>query len=247
MKKMIAPNHTEMRNSYSRTATRLPDLGSLLLQLEIFQGLDPDELATSFAEMEVRHYPAGSVIFMPQEASCEHLYILRKGRVEMYRLTAGGKRLITRQILPGGVFGVRGLLGRKMQKNFAEAVEDSTICIISRDQFLAYLQRRPELMLRLLETVCERLRLLEERLVEAVYNPVNVRLAYFLLSNADPASGVVENITHEEIGNRIGAVRQTVTETLSLMRKQGLIMVEPKKIRITNRSGLEQMIQGTES
>ena len=45
-------------------------------------------------------------------------------------------------------------------------------------------------MLRILENVCSRLYLLEERLVEAVYNPVNVRLAYFLLTNADD-SGVL--------------------------------------------------------
>jgi CRP/FNR family cyclic AMP-dependent transcriptional regulator len=194
--------------------------------------------------VEVRTYPAGSIVFIPEDPSCERLYILLLGRVDLYRLTTSGKRLVTRQILPGSVFGVRGLLGRIMQKNFAEAVEDSIISIITQEQVLALLKRRPELTLRILEMVCSRLYLLEERLVETVYNPVSVRLAYFLLTNANSVSGVLTNITHEEIGNTIGSARQTVTETLSLMRKQGLVMTKPKQIQIINRHGLQEIIQG---
>ncbi len=91
----------------------------------------------------------------------------------------------------------------------AEAIEDSIVCIITREQILALLKRRPEVTLRILEMVCSHLYLLEERLVETVYNLVSVRLAYFLLTNADSTTGVLTNITQEEIGNTIGAVRQT--------------------------------------
>ena len=112
---------------------------------------------------------------------------------------------------------------------------------------MALLKRQPDLTLRILETVCNRLRLLEERLVDTVYNPVRVRLAYFLLTGVDSASGILTNVTHEEIGNTIGAVRQTVTETLGLMRKQGLILTKPKQIRIINRHGLEEIIRDSQS
>jgi CRP/FNR family transcriptional regulator len=211
---------------------------------DIFKGLKPEELALLFERMEVRAFPEGSLIFMPEDSSCENLYLLNQGQVEMYRLTAGGKRLVTRHISPGGVFGVRGLFGRDMQKNFAEAKEDSTIGVITREQVLEYLQYHPDLMLRILENVCSRLYLLEERLVEAVYNPVMVRLAYFLLTNTDNKSGILTDVTHEEIGNRIGAVRQTVTENLSLLRKQGLIQTKPRMIRIIDRCRLEDVIRG---
>ncbi len=213
---------------------------------DIFKGLKSEELALLFESMELRAYPAGSLIFMPEGSSCENLYLLNRGQVEMYRLTANGKRLVIRRILPSGVFGVRGLLGRSMQKNFAEALEDSTIGVISREKVLEHLYRHPDLMLRILENIVSRLYLLEERLVEAVYNPVIVRLAYFLLTNTDIESGVLTDITHEEIGNRIGAVRQTVTENLSLLRKQGLIQTQPGQIRVINRQNLEKIIQGSE-
>ncbi len=214
---------------------------------DFFKGLKPEELAPLFNKVEKRKYPAGSLIFMPEESSCERLYLLSRGQVEMYRLTASGKRLVTRHILPGGIFGIRGLLGRSMQKNFAEATEDSTVGVITREQVLEHLKRQPDLMLRILENVCSRLYFLEERFVEAVYNPANIRLAYFLLANTDAASGVLNGITHEEIGNRIGAVRQTVTENLNFFKKQGLIAIKSKQVRIIDRQKLEQFIQGSEA
>ena len=170
---------------------------------------------------------------------------MRQGQVDLYQLTPSGKRLVTRRVLPGSVFGVMGLLGRTMQEDFAEATTYSVICTITRERILLLLKRHPDLMLRMLEIVGKRLCLLEERFTEAVYSPVRVRVAHFLLTNANPASGLLTDVTHEEIGNTIGAVRQTVTESLSLMRKQGLILTGPKEIRIIDRKKLEEIILGS--
>jgi CRP-like cAMP-binding protein len=203
------------------------------------------ELGLFFDNVETQYYPAGTILFTPEDSG-ERLYILRQGLVDLFRVTSSGKRLVTRQILPGSVFGIMGLLGQSMQGNFAEASEDSSICVITRENVLEMLKQHPDITLRLLEIVGRRLRLIEERLVEAVYSPVRVRLAHFLLTNADSASGVLNNLTHEEIGDTIGAVRQTVTETLGLLRKQGLIQTKPKRIRVINRHGLEEIVKSSE-
>jgi CRP-like cAMP-binding protein len=203
-------------------------------------------LSTLFEDVELQTCPAGTILFTPEDP-CEVLYILREGRVELYRITASGKRLVTGQIMPGSVFGVMGLLGQSIEGDFAETTEDSSICTLTRDDVLRVLKRRPDIALRMLEIVGNRLRLLEERFVEAVYSPVEVRLAHFLLTYADSASGDLANITHEEIGDTIGAVRQTVTETLGLMRKRGLIRTGPRHIQIIDRHGLKAIAQGSES
>ena len=222
-------------------------IGDLLHEIEMFQGLPPDELASVFDVAEVRTYPAGSLIFMPGQEHGEKIYALKQGLVRQYRLTPGGKRLITRLISPGSVFGVRVLLGRVIQEDFTEAVEDSTVYIMTGEQVLDLLKRRPELTLKFLEMVYKRLQLLEERLVAAAYNPVRTRLAYFLLNNAELSTGVVSKLSHEDIGNIIGAVRQTITETLGELKKQGVIEIEHKRIRIINRNKLERILNGVES
>jgi CRP/FNR family transcriptional regulator len=134
-----------------------------------------------------------------------------------------------------------------MQENFAEAIEDSYIYVVTREHVLSLLKRQPDLTLRILEIVSDRLRLVEKRLLEAVYSPVNVRLANFLLASADPVSGVMTNISHEEIGNTIGAARQTVTTNLNTMRKQGILIIKQKMIQIMDRSRLEVIIRGSKA
>ena len=242
MKTLKTKSRPRSNSPYSSSANKLIKMSNMILP---FKGLGSTELASFFDNVQVRAYPAGKMVFTPEDTACEQLYILRQGRVNLYRLTASGKRLLTAQILPGEVFGVRGMLGRTIQGNFAEAVEDSSIFIVTRKQLLAYLKSQPDLMLNLLETACYALYLLEERLIKAVYSPVSVRLAHFLLTNEDPASGLL-NITHEDIGNTIGAVRQTVTEILSLMRKRGFLLTKPRQIQVIDRGGLEEFIRSQE-
>jgi CRP/FNR family cyclic AMP-dependent transcriptional regulator len=203
--------------------------------------IESKEFGLFFDNVGEETCPAGTMLFTPEESG-ERLYIIRQGRVDLFRVTPSGKRLVTRQILPGAVFGIMGLLGQTMQGNYAETIEDSVIGVVTREDILEILKQRPEVSVRLLEVVGTRLRLIEERLVEATYSPVRVRLSHFLLTNSDSISGVLTNFTHEEIGDIIGAARQTVTETLNLMQRQGFILIEPKKIRIVARHELEEIV-----
>jgi CRP/FNR family transcriptional regulator len=209
----------------------------------MFKGLSLQEIEALFTGVMLRECSPGTVFFAPEDSS-ERLFILKTGQVELYRLTADGKRLVTRRIGPGTIFGEMGLLGQSLQGCFAEATEHSLVCVATRDDILRLLQARPEVMLRLLEVIGNRLNLLEGRLEQAVFSPVKVRLANFLLANLDPATGVVAGYSHAEIGDTIGALRQTVTETLNGMASQSLLVVARKQIQVTNRQRLEEMALG---
>ena len=219
--------------------------GSYLYGVNIFEGIELKELHVIFEDIHLQTYPVGTIIFSPED-TCNYVYLLWEGGVELYRLTSEGKRIVTRRIPPGSMFGIMGLLGQTVQGSFAETSKDSNVYVINLEDILALLVRKPELMLHILEAVGKRLCLLEERLIEILDSPLSARLAHFLLANVDPISGVMNNITHEEIGNIIGAVRQTVTEMLSQMRKQGLILTGFKQIHIIDRQRLEEIVQGLE-
>jgi len=187
----------------------------------------------------------GTVFFTPEDSS-ERVFILKLGRVEVYRLTANGKRLVTRRIGPGTIFGEMGLLGQTLQGCFAEAIESSLVCIATKDDILQLLRERPDIAIHLLDSVGNRLKSLEDRLEDAIFSPVKVRLARFLLSSHNPASNAVSGYTQAEIGDAIGALRQTVTEILSELEDQGLVEVGRKQIQVVNRPALEEIAQGEE-
>lgn len=212
------------------------ELRKMSSETELFKGLNRID------EQQVRKYPAGSFLFIPETGTIGRIYILKEGRIEMFRLSQNGKRLITGEIFPGTVLGVRGVLGRTIQRNFAQAVEDSIVSTISKEQFIKYLNSNPSLAVRLLENSYELISMLEERLFAVAYVSVRQRLANFLLSNIDKDSGALSNCTQEEIGNTLGAARQVVTKHLSMMRKEGLIFTKPKEIKVIDRHGLKKIV-----
>ncbi len=203
----------------------------------LYPTISREEVSALFEGVTLRQCPAGTVFFTPDHPS-EQLFILKEGQVELYRLTPGGKRLLTRRIGPSTVFGEMGLLGQTLQGCFAEATEDSLVCIATREDIQRLLTRRPDVVLRLLESIGNRLKLLEERLEQAMFSPVRTRLARFLLSSASP-NGVVQGYTHAQIGDAIGALRQTVTEALGQMQSQGLIEVRHRWIKLKDLAQLE--------
>lgn len=213
-----------------------------LQRVDILKGLTRDEIEALFHGVMLRECAQGTVFFTPDDPS-ERLFILKEGQVELYRLTPDGKRLVTRRIGPGKVFGEMGLLGQTMEGCFAEATEPSLVCTATRDHVMALLRERPDVTLRLLETITVHLRLVEERLQQVVFSPVRVRLATFLLANMDPSSGVLAGYTHADIGDAIGALRQTVTESLNQMQEQGLVEIGHKQIRMKDPRRLKALAE----
>src|SRR5918996_1932556 len=229
------------RNNRGNSAT-LP-VADYLRKVDIFQDLSREEIEHLFQGTVIKEYALGTVFFTPDDSS-ERVFILKLGRVEVYRLTASGKRLVTRRIGPGTIFGEMGLLGQTLQGCFAEATENSLVCLATRGDILQLLRERPDIALRLLESVGSRLKSLEDRLEDAVFSPVKVRLARFLLSCLDSETATVSGYTQAEIGDAIGALRQTVTEILGELESQGLIEVGRKQIRLINRPALEEIARG---
>lgn len=207
------------------------------LRLAILEGMTSQEIAPILEGVHPRQYAPGDFLFAPED-SMEHLFALEVGRVDVYRINLAGKRLIVRRIFPQTVFGV---LGQSVHGCFAEAAEPCVVRIVTRGQLLELFGRRPDIAIRIIEVIGCRLRKTERMLEQAFYNPVKARLADFLLTNSDPSTGLLAGYTHEEIGDSIGALRQTVTETLRLMCLQGLLDVERRQIRVINREKLEQI------
>ena len=217
-----------------------------LQKVDIFKDLSQEEIEVLFKGVMLRECSPGTVFFSPEDSS-ERLFILKEGQVELYRLTSGGKRLVTQRIGPGTIFGEMGLLGQTLQGCFAESTENSLVCVATRSDILRLLKERPDVAVRLLESIGSRLKLMEDRLEQAVFSTVKVRLARFLQANMDPATGAVTGYTHAEIGDTIGTLRQTVTETLSEMQRRGVLEVGHKRVRVTNPQRLEEIALSEET
>jgi CRP/FNR family cyclic AMP-dependent transcriptional regulator len=197
----------------------------------MFRDLPAVDIEEFSSKLSMRECSTGTVFFTPEDAS-ERLFILKSGKVDLYHLNPEGKRLVLARIQPMTIFGEMGLLGQSLHGSFAESMSDCLICVATREEVLEVLRLHPEVALRLMEAVGTRLRVVEERLASIALSPVPVRLATVLLAQMTPDTHEVDGFTHAELGDMIGALRQTVGEALASMQRDGSIEVGHKWVKV---------------
>lgn len=207
--------------------------------MDIFQDLNADELEQIHRITPMRHCHRGTVFFRPGDPG-ERAFLLKEGRVTLFRLTPDGHKLVVGMVEAGTIFGEMAIAGQTMQEYFAEAHEDSLVCTITSPQLARILELYPVVARRLLEVLGKRVQRLEERLEQMAYGRARARLARFLLAQARPATDgcQVTGFTHEQVAQAVGATRQTVSLELGALETAGLIEVGRKRVRLVNTAAL---------
>jgi len=200
-----------------------------LREVDIFRDLTHEEMAWLKDTTEMVLYEAGRVIY-DQEDPAEVLFILKTGRVQLYRLSPEGKKLEIATLSPGTFFGDMPLLGERMHHTFAEAIEESLICIMRREDLERVILKKPQVAMRMLEVLSNRLTATQSRLEALAFQNVRTRLAGALLRLVDDDA---VRATHQELAETIGAYRETVTKMLDEFQREGL--VDLSRMRITLR------------
>jgi CRP-like cAMP-binding protein len=209
-----------------------------LQMVDIFQDLSEAEIEEIDRATTLTSARRGKILYMPEDTS-EVLFLLKQGRVQLYRISPDGKKLVIGTVGPGAVFGEMALIGQGMQNTFAEAVEDCVLCVMSRTDVERMLLTKPTVALRIFEVLSKRLREAEARLEEIGFKGIPARLASLLLQLADEAGGdTITGLTHQDLGEQIGTYRKTTTQTLNSFRAAGLIDIGRKRITILDRNGL---------
>jgi CRP/FNR family cyclic AMP-dependent transcriptional regulator len=211
-----------------------------LTKNELFHGMPYEELHAIECNLAMTTCEKGRIFFMPGETA-ETLFILKEGRVQLYRLSPDGRKMILDTLAPGTVFGEMSIIGQGMQNSFAEAVEPCVLCVMSRHDVLQLLQAHPETSLHLLSIVGKRLMDTEKRLTEFSYMDVRKRLAALLLRLREKSGDQITGYSHQDLADFIGTYRETVTQTLNQFKQAGLIDTQRKAIVIRDARGLEKL------
>jgi CRP/FNR family transcriptional regulator, cyclic AMP receptor protein len=213
-----------------------------LLETEVFATLPESERRWLLESTTMITCKRGWVFYRPDEPA-EVVFILKRGRVDLYRLAPDGRKLIVARIDPHTIFGQMALIGQGMYGCYAEAAEECLLCVLSRADLEGLFGRNPAVGLRLLAVVGERLQEREAELEALAFRDLPTRLAALLLREAD-ASGTVTGYSHQALAERLGTYRETVSHLLGRFRAEGLVAVEPRRIRLLDRAGLEAYAEG---
>jgi CRP-like cAMP-binding protein len=210
--------------------------------VDIFQDLSPLEIENIGEQTTMATYKAGHLFYMPSDPG-EVLFILKQGRVQLYRISSDGRKLIVAVLYPGALFGHMALVGQHLYSTFAEALDDCLICVMDRLEVERLLMAKPQVAVRFLESIGLRLFEAERRLEESVFKRIPARLAGLLLRlNTESGNdGVLKGYTHQYLADMLGTYRETTTQTLNDFQSRNLIRIGRKSIEILDESGLEHV------
>lgn len=215
-----------------------------LTNIDIFQDLSESELAEMDRQITMTSSSPGKIFYMPEDTG-EVLFLLKKGRVQLYRISPNGKKLVVTTLGPGAMFGEMSLVGQGMHNTFAESIDECLICVMSRADVARLMREKPTVAFRFVEALGGRVSNLESRLEEIAFKSIPARLASILLRLADEQGegDQVNGFTHQDLGEMLGTYRETITQTLNEFKSGGLVEIGRKHIELKDRDNLELLAE----
>jgi CRP-like cAMP-binding protein len=215
-----------------------------LTRLNLFEGMGREEIETVARELTMRRWRRGSLI---GDGHGDRVYLLKEGRVRLYRLDPDGHEVTTAVLVPGQLFGLSALFGRGQEPLLAECLDDSYICEAGAHDFLEMLGRHPVMMARVMMAMARQILHLEQAMEQLARDPARSRLARHLLSAAEEVERTDEGYslpaqTQEEMAKVIATARETVARTLGAWRREGIIISRGRAIVIPDLNRLRQEV-----
>jgi CRP/FNR family transcriptional regulator, cyclic AMP receptor protein len=208
----------------------------LLSMVDIFGPLSPEEMEDLAKRTPDTFLERGDVLYSPQDGA-DRLFILKKGRVQVYEVGQSGEEITLSVIEGGSVFGEMALTGQKLEGLYVRALVPSTVVSLGRDDLEGLIMKKPEVGLRLVRDLAERLHASEARYAGIVGKDVPARLATLILTLVD-SEGLVTSesyriptrYTHEQLASMIGCKRVAVTRAFSRLKEVGAVQLKERHI-----------------
>ena len=213
----------------------------VLRRTPLFASLSPPEVEAIAERSLERRFAPGETLFHEGDP-CYGFFVLGKGSVKIFKTSAAGREIMLAvEAAPSSVAEVPLFDGGPYPATVS-AIDEVTACLISKQDFRQVCRQHPEVALKVLAVVGQRLRLLVG-LVEAVsFGNVRQRLARTLLDLSAQAGdpSFLLPMTHQELASRLGTVREVVSRNLSRFQAEGLIRVEKRQVLLLDTDGLQR-------
>lgn len=217
-----------------------------LRQQDIFSGLNDEEYG--IIDRDSTSLFLRKKQLLPYHGTARQaVYFIKKGSLKLVRTTPDGHEIILDILGPSTLFG-------ELEESddygdvTAEALEDTLLCMMRRDNFDRLMAAVPSLGTRVTKLAGLRLLKIQNRLVDMLYAPVEVRLATTLIGltaefGISRPDGVLLNLrlTHNDFAALIASTRETVSVALNSLVRHGIIAFLDHRILVTDRERLTRL------
>lgn len=204
-----------------------------------------DDLKKLSTDRRSKVYKKKEVIFS-EESIPVFLYFLTKGKVKTYRSHEYGKELITTLYKEGDFFGYHALLEDKPYSETAEALEDSEVVLIPKEDFYSLVNNNIGVMRTFIKMLSGNVAEKEKQLINLAYSSVRKRVAEALLHLQERYSKPNDQnfsmaISREDLANMVGTATESLIRTLSEFKEDKLVEIKGSNITIIDPSKLRKL------
>jgi len=218
------------------------DKAQILRDSPIFSSLNDDELG-ELANLAIeRSFVPNEFIFWDGDTP-EWFYIIAEGKVKVLKHSSLGKEFIIAFFGPGEMFGEVAVFENKPYPASAQAVAETKVVGIKREDFLSFLANRPQVALKIINVLGGRLRDAQSRLRDLAGERVEQRLASVLLM-LSAKLGLTLPFTRQEIADMTGTTTETAIRVMSHLKDRGIIRSVRGKVIILDEEKLRLLSEG---
>ncbi len=186
---------------------------------------------------------------MTEGNSINGLYCIRDGKAKLTKLNTNGKEQIIKFVKAGDILGHRSILSEELVGLNAVALEDMHVCFIPKGDILDTIRENNNFSLHMMRNISHQLNEANTSISQMAQKPVKDRLAETLLHleemfGVDNEGCIDVGLTREEIANTIGTATESAIRLLSNLKKDGVIDLIGKKIKIVNKNTLKNLSEG---
>lgn len=228
-----------------RAQSRMRDFWHLH-SLDWLSGLSEGETQRLLRASSVRDYARGATVFEPNPEP-HSVYLLERGLVRIYRLSALGDEATLGYVRPGEVFGELGAFSDQPRESFATAVRTARVWRVPRVELKRILDGHPRIALSVTAQIGNRMKRIESRVENLVFRNLRSRLAHILLElgedfgrNEDGFRLVDIPLSQQDLAALVGATRQSVNGCLGELRAEKLIEYRRRRIALLDPAGLRK-------
>jgi CRP/FNR family cyclic AMP-dependent transcriptional regulator len=221
----------------------------LLSAVNLLDSLTRQEVDKLGSRMPEMHLERGQILYTPTHQS-RILFLLLRGRMRIYKVAED--REITLSVMGAGdMFGEAALADQRSQRAYAQATEPSEVVLMSHDILYGLVRDKPEVGLRAVELLSERLSFQEDRMADIGLKEVPARLAGLILQLVH-SEGLVTaegykiptRYTHEQLGMMICSKRVAVTRAFTKLQESGALELRQRYIYVKDAGALKLIAKG---
>lgn len=197
-----------------------------------------------------RHVAAEEPVYRQGDKPSE-MYQLLEGSVRLCNYTYEGKEVGLGRFRPGDCFGEMGIIDGLPRVSHVVANEKTTLQVLSKKHFDLLYRKYPQISYELNLMLCRRVRLLYGMAEDSASLTLRQRLARTLLrllcshGVRDPVKDALYvSMSHEELGNLVGASRQSITKEVKVLQAEGGIATRYGRIYFNDIDALQKQYEG---